>query len=140
MNEKIDTFFELLRAIYGAAKYESQYPDKTHEEAAKIMWGALIDGHTEAELRGALDHAQRMASNGEKDWQWLNIGMILSGAKLGRGAHKPFLIEHYSDEDKARLRELGKKNCAKILEMLNDGKKNDNKKQSDTESDTDFGF
>lgn len=107
MANKIDVFFELLRAIYGASRYEAQWPDKTHEDAAKKLWHDLISRHTEEELRGALDHAQKMASNGEKEWQWPNIGLILSGARrIGIPSHRLLLSgRERTPEEKEAMRE-----------------------------------
>lgn len=91
---KVAQFFSLIRSIYGASKYSQQWPTDMDIQAAQTMWQSEIDRHTPAELKAAIDHAQRMAASGEPDWQWPNIGMILSGARrYGTAAHRPFLPE-----------------------------------------------
>jgi hypothetical protein len=85
-------FFEMLRGVYGAAKCEAQWPTEEDRQAAIALWQVEIDKHTPEELRAAINNAIRMASNMEKDWQWPNIGLILSGAKrYSCAAHRPFL-------------------------------------------------
>lgn len=89
---KIDQFFRLIRGVYGAAKFSSQFPTELDIQAAKTLWAEEIGKHTPEELAQAIKNAQRMAANGLEEWQWLNIGMILSGAKrYGTAAHRPFL-------------------------------------------------
>ncbi len=108
MSDKIDTFFRLLRGVYGASKFNSQWPTEMDIDAAKTLWAKEIERHTPAELSKAIKHAQHMASNGEEEWQWPNIGMILSGAKrYATAAHRPFLpeppINLPSPEERTRL-------------------------------------
>lgn len=79
---KVDMFFSLLRGLYGSAKYKQNWPTDMDEQLAKKLWAEKIEKHTEKELRLAIDHAQRMSIQGEDDWQWPNIGLILSGARL----------------------------------------------------------
>jgi len=135
MSQKVKTFFELLRGIYGAGKYESQWPDSTHEEAAMILWSERIESYTEAELKSALDNAMRMSSSGEKDWQWPNIGLILSGVKAV-SAHKPFLIPRDdTPEDIERRKRLGKHYTKVLMDILND-----KRPVQESESDNDSGF
>ncbi len=95
MNDrKIDQFFRLIRGVYGAGKFANQWPTELDIEAAKTLWAAEINRHTMEELAKAIKNAQRMAANGEEEWQWPNIGMILSGARrYGNASHRPFLPE-----------------------------------------------
>lgn len=89
---KTEMFFSLIRSVYGASKYCQQWPTELDIQAAQTMWRAEIDKHTEAELKSAIDNAQRQAANGDPDWQWPNIGLILSGARrYATTAHRPFL-------------------------------------------------
>ena len=91
-DRKNDLFFGLIRSTYGASKFAAQWPTELDLQAAKTMWAEQIGKHDPDELRAALRHAQSMAANGEADWQWPNIGLILSGAKrYGSAAHKMFL-------------------------------------------------
>lgn len=90
---QVDTFFEMLRAIYGAQKFSAQWPTVMDRQAAMTLWGDQIRNHTPEELRAAINHAQSMSTRGERDWQWPNIGLILSGAKNNNPAHQLFLPE-----------------------------------------------
>jgi len=91
---KIELFFGLVRSVYGAGKFSSQWPTDLDIQAAKTMWADQINEHSPDELRDALKNAQGQAANGLEDWQWPNIGLILSGAKrFGTAAHKQFLPE-----------------------------------------------
>lgn len=83
-DRKIALFFGMLKSVYGHGKYHTQWPTELDEEAAKVMWGDQIGRHTPEELKIALKHAQNMMIQGDDDWQWPNIGLILSGAKLPR--------------------------------------------------------
>lgn len=92
VSQKVDVFFELLRGIYGQSLFESQWPDETHLQAAKVLWSEHIERHTEQELKDALDHAQKMIVKQEKGWTWPNVGLILSGAKrIGIPSHRMLL-------------------------------------------------
>lgn len=91
---KTEMFFSLLRSVYGASKYYQQWPTDLDIQAAHALWKSEIERHTEQELKAAIDNAQRQATNGEPEWQWPNIGLILSGAKRhATAAHKPFAAE-----------------------------------------------
>lgn len=93
-DRKIDQFFRLIRGVYGASKFANQWPTDLDIQAAKTLWGAQIEKHTQEELAKAIKNAQQHAANGEEEWQWPNIGMILSGAKrYGNASHRPFLPE-----------------------------------------------
>ncbi len=117
-DRKVAQFFSLIRSVYGAGKYNQQWPTDTDLQAAQIMWRSEIDRHTQAELKAAIDNAQRMASNGEEEWQWPNIGMILSGAKrYATAAHRPFLP---SPEPVLPPIEERRRRCAELLDFLND--------------------
>lgn len=95
---KIDLFFTLIRTVYGAGKFASQWPTELDLQAAQTMWSEQISRHTPDELRDALRHAQQMASNGETEWQWPNIGLILSGARrFATAAHRERLSEPARD-------------------------------------------
>jgi len=92
MNRKIDHFFSLIRGVYGASKFASQWPTDLDIQAAKKLWADEIAAHTPEELAKAIKNAQGMAANGETDWQWPNIGLILSGARrYATAAHRQFL-------------------------------------------------
>ena len=92
MSRQAEMFFELLRGTYGAAKFRAQWPTDEDRQAAIAIWQQEIDRLTPEELRAAINHAARMAANGEDGWQWPNIGLILSGAKrYSCAAHRPFL-------------------------------------------------
>jgi len=91
-NRLVELFFTLIRTVYGAAKFASQWPTDLDLQAAKTMWADEITQHSPDELRDALKNAQYQAANGLEEWQWPNIGMILSGAKrFGTAAHREFL-------------------------------------------------
>ncbi len=118
---KIDIFFELIRAVYGASRFNAQWPDDMHMQAAKTLWSDLIDKHTEEELKDALTHAQKMSVSGEEDWQWPNIGLILSGAKKPRGNSEEvqkLLAYTESDEDKKRRIETGRSRLDELKGMF----------------------
>lgn len=104
-NRKIDLFFTLIRTVYGAGKFASQWPTDLDLQAAQTMWAEQINRHTPDELRAALKNAQSMSANGEEEWQWPNIGLILSGARrYATTAHRPFLPEPPRDMPPAHER------------------------------------
>ena len=130
MSLKVDTFFTLLRAVYGASRYESQWPDSTHEEAAKILWESKIEKHTEAELKAAIEHAQRMSIKGEKDWQWPNVGLILSGARRDAlGSHKLLLGGRERTEAEKQVLKERALNWTKNIKSLLDDKPEEESKE-----------
>lgn len=93
-DRKVSMFFELLRSIYGASKYSQQWPTDLDLQAAKTVWKQEIEKYTPDELRAAINNALVQASNGEADWQWPNIGLILSGCKrYANASHRIFLPE-----------------------------------------------
>jgi hypothetical protein len=122
MDTKVDIFFELLRAVYGAARYEAQWPDQTHEQAAKTLWKERIGRFSEGELKSAIDNAQRMSMNGEKEWQWPNIGLILSGAgRFNATAHRLLLSgRERGPEEKERLRLVALANVNRLKSLLDE--------------------
>lgn len=94
MDRKIDHFFSLIRGVYGAVKFANQWPTDLDIQAAKKLWAEEINTHTPEELSGAIKNAQHMAASGASDWQWPNIGLILSGARrYGSSSHRPYLQE-----------------------------------------------
>lgn len=106
-DKKVDHFFRLLRGIYGASKFSAQWPTDLDLHASKKLWSDQIISHTPEELRAAIDHAQRMAINGEQDWQWPNIGLILSGAKrYATAAHRPYIAIAYDPPPLETRRQL----------------------------------
>ena len=120
MSNQVDIFFSLLRATYGKSRYESQWPDETYEEAAKLMWAEKINKYGIAELKQALDHAVVMMSRGEKDWMWPNIGLILSGlgTKVMYAKHPSLTGREETPEEKAARVAVGKARVAGIRAML----------------------
>lgn len=93
-DRKIDQFFRLIRGVYGASKFAAQWPTELDIQACKTLWADELNRHSEEELSKAIKNAQKMAASGEEEWQWPNIGMILSGAKrYGNASHRPFLPE-----------------------------------------------
>ena len=106
-DKTVDHFFRLLRGIYGASKFAAQWPTEIDLQAAKRLWHGQIVSHTPEELRSAIDHALHMAVNGEQDWQWPNIGLILSGAKrYATAAHKPYIAIAYDTPPLETRRQL----------------------------------
>lgn len=83
MSDKVDFFFRLLRGVYGAVKVSATWPTDMDLQIAKKLWSEMIEKHSEQELTNAIKNAQtQMATDG--DWQWPNIGLILSGARIPR--------------------------------------------------------
>jgi hypothetical protein len=122
MSNQVDIFFSLLRATYGKSRYESQWPDETYEEAAKLMWAEKINKYGIAELKQALDHAVVMMSRGEKDWMWPNIGLILSGlgTKVMYTRHPSLTGREETPEEKEARIAVGKARIAGIRSMFED--------------------
>lgn len=112
---KIELFFTLIRTVYGAGKFASQWPTDLDLQAAKTMWADEINMHSADELREALKNAQHQAANGLEEWQWPNIGLILSGAKrFGTAAHREYLPQIYNPVGK----DEAKKYTSDIMGML----------------------
>ena len=116
MSAQVEMFFRLLRGIYGASKFESQWPTDLDLQAVQILWADEINKHTPEELRACINHAQHMATMGESDWQWPNVGLILSGARRHLcAAHRGFLPE--SERNPVPQEEAAQR-AAQLREML----------------------
>lgn len=135
-DRKINQFFELIRAVYGASRCDAQWPSPEYLMAAKQMWGDLIDRHTPAELKAALNHAQKMAMNGEDDWHWPNVGLILSGAKgpSRNSASVQALLDAPPEtpEEKAARLAVGRQNIDRLKALLSEPRKTTDKQQGES--------
>lgn len=104
-DRKVDLFFSLVRTVYGVSKFNAMWPTELDLAGAKVMWADDIDRHNPDELRSALNNAKSMATSGNEDWQWPNIGLILGGAKRhANTSHKMLLPEpekHISSKSEA---------------------------------------
>lgn len=79
-NERlINRFFAKLKVIYGAARYSSVFPDQYAEASAKREWGKDILQYSLEELLEKILYAKAMSH--QKEWRWLDIGLILAGDK-----------------------------------------------------------
>lgn len=88
---KVEFFFKLLRGLYGAGKIANTWPTEMDMQLAQKLWQDEISQHTEEELKIAIDNTKRMMQSGDDEWNWPNVGMILSGAKIiNHPSHKIF--------------------------------------------------
>ena len=89
--EAVQYFFARLKMIYGVSKFETQWPTDADLKMAKREWAENIGKLSKQEIDGALDNTKKNLH--EREWQWPNIGLILSGAKNNNPAHRLFLPE-----------------------------------------------
>ncbi len=118
---KVEFFFRLLRGLYGAAKMSTSWPTDLDMQLVQKLWENDINKHSEEELRGAIENAKKQMQNCEEEWQWPNIGLILSGAKKPRENSpevKSLLSYEETPESKAARKEMGKLQIASIKSLL----------------------
>jgi len=118
---KVELFFSLLQAIYGADVIDRKWPTDLDKQLIKKLKEAQINALTNEEIRGAIDNASKEKGKGNDEFLFIDIDMILTGAKF----HRPnspeviALLEHNeTPEEKARLLEIGRKNISAIKELL----------------------
>lgn len=68
-------FFASIRALYGAAKFASQWPTEDDERAAKNMWAPSIVKRQRWELENCLHFAK--ANMHTKQYRFPDIALIL---------------------------------------------------------------
>lgn len=121
-HRKIDQFYRLLAGVYGSSKIQSQWPTELDLEASRQMWGQQISKHSPEELKAAIDNAQRQMVNGEDEWQWPNIGLILSGCKryinASHQAHPALSAPEPTAEEKEKLRADGLEKLRGMLALF----------------------
>jgi len=116
MNRTVEHFFRMIRGAYGAGKFTQQFPTELDLQAAQILWENEIVKHSPEELKSAIDHAIHMSTSGESEWQWPNIGLILSGTRRYlTTAHRDFLPE---PERELPTKEEIKNNINKLWEAF----------------------
>lgn len=92
--DKLAFFFELLTAIYGRSKIESQWPTERDLQVVKALIADKIESLSIAEIRGCIDNARIMKAQEQDGWSWPDVDLILAGAKRHLNAsHRLFLPE-----------------------------------------------
>jgi hypothetical protein len=75
--QRVVKFFALMKAIYGAARYQSQWDSQEAEKASMQVWAPKIAAFTDNELSDKLHYAQSMSYLPE--YKFPDVGMILRG-------------------------------------------------------------
>jgi hypothetical protein len=83
-------FFAKIRSVYGVAKYEKSFPNDVDEKVSKREWASRIGKFSKQDINKAFEHAKDMLERNEEQWQWPNIGLILSAAKDLKTKKQPF--------------------------------------------------
>jgi hypothetical protein len=87
----VDLFFSLLQAVYGADTISRKWPTDLDKQLIKKLKEAQINALTHEEIRGAIDNASREKGKGNEEFLFLDIDLILTGAKrIGHPSHKSF--------------------------------------------------
>lgn len=91
---KVDLFFELLSAVYGRSKMESQWPTDRDMQIARALCADKVNGMDVSEIRDAIDNARRNKANEVDGWGWPDIDLVLAGSKrFASASHRLFLPE-----------------------------------------------
>lgn len=118
---KVDLFFSLLQAVYGADVIDRKWPTDLDKQLIKKLKEAQINALTNEEIRGAIDNASKEKGKANEDFMFLDIDLILTGAKAPR-ANSPevaaLLAYDESEEAKKSRKELGKMQISSIKSLL----------------------
>ena len=118
MNE----FFARLKTIWGAGRYNQQWPTDAEERFSKRDWAAQIIERTPEEIEWALDNAKIQMMEQNPDFKFPSPEAVLSGCKRHLNAsHKenfPLLPSPSEDSDEGNKR--FKENMDKLFGRDND--------------------
>jgi len=85
-------FFARLRTIWGAGKFNQQWPTEKDLQLSRREYAREIGRYSKEEIDLALDNAKKQKANGNSDYDWPDINKILSGCNRNLNAsHKAFL-------------------------------------------------
>ena len=115
-------FFARLRTIWGAGKFNQQWPTEEDMRLARREYAKEIGRHTKDEIDAALEHAKKQKANGDPEFEWPDISRILSGAKrYACAAHRVYIPPPPESEEKKQARllraERGITELKRILDM-----------------------
>ena len=115
-------FFGRLRTIYGAGKFNQQWPTEADLRLARREYAKEIGRHTKEEIDQALEHAKKQKTNGDPHFEWPDISRILAGAKrYACAAHREYLPPPPESEEKKQARllraEKGILDLKRIMDM-----------------------
>ncbi|WP_169828918.1 hypothetical protein [Marinobacterium jannaschii] len=90
---KVDQFYSKLRAVYGKAKYDSQFADAEDLKRSKRNWANEINKLTATQYNLGFKELKKLLQNGDPDYQWPDIGKVIglcTRAERLKAAHKIF--------------------------------------------------
>lgn len=121
MSKKVDVFFDLLRAAYGADVIDRKWPTELDKQLVKKLKEEAIERLDFEEIKGAIQNACDQKSKGNEEFMFLDIDMIIAGAKrYGSPSHRllPPPVEH-SESKKKAMRENGKHHIQNLKNLFN---------------------
>lgn len=117
--DKVAIFFNLLRAAYGADVIDRKWPSPADKQLVMAMKREAIEKLTVEEIRGAIDNACAQKAKGLDEFLFLDIDLIISGAKrYGNASHKMFLPEPEESDDDKKKKKLDGAEKARLLKEL----------------------
>lgn len=117
--DAVQWFYARIEAVYGADRYKWAFPSDAHEKASKREWAERIGSHTRNDLDRAIQIAKDGLKNAHSEYQRVNVGLILGGAKPLCASHRitlPALPE--PDEQKNARRAAGLAALAELKKRL----------------------
>ena len=120
MIAKTNQFFERVRAIYGKAKYDSQFADAEDLSRAKRTWSKQIATLTSSQFKIGFDQLKKNILRGDGDWEWPSIGKIIGLCRKSERihpSHKLFLPQKEYEKTE-RLEEIGNSAIAEMRKGL----------------------
>lgn len=115
-------FYQRLRAIYGGAKFKSTFPTDLDLQLSRREFARLIGQHSRDQIDYALDHARLQIREGDPDFLWPNVALILSGLTLAKiPAHKQLTSpKPMTLEEREKSRSIGIKAMARLKAAFNE--------------------
>ncbi len=119
-SQKVQLFFQLLRASYGADVIDRKWPTDKDKLLVGTLKREAIERLTIAEIRSAIDNAAAQKAKGIEEFMFLDVDLIISGAKrYANGSHRLLLPEPpETEEQKAARKERGKAHINNLKSIL----------------------
>lgn len=121
-SRKTKFFFQLLRASYGADTVARKWPTTKDLQLVMALKREQIEKLSLEEIRGAIDNASKQRAKGLDEWLFIDLDLILGGAKMSRG-NSPDVVALLSappetpEQRQARI-ETGRARIANLKAML----------------------
>ncbi len=113
-------FFARLRTIWGAGKFNQQWPTDKDLQLSRREYAKQIGKYSQQEIDEALENAKKQKANGNPDFQWPDINIILSGCNRNLNAsHREFLPAPKETKEQRQERiEYGKNQIKKLRDIF----------------------